>query len=111
MTIPALFRNLILGLTLGVTAQSSLDAKTTPSKIRHPGPVKTVKDAREIAERETGGRATAVRRISLNGASGGWEVHIHMPNEEKGWKCIVDADTRTVYTKDRIPNPDGRKKP
>lgn len=106
MNIPALYLTFLLGFTL----QPSLDAKETPRKIRHAGPVKTVKDARDIAERETGGYATEVKRIHLNGASGGWEVHIHMPNEDKGWKCIIDSDTRMVYTKDRIPNPSKKRK-
>jgi hypothetical protein len=69
------------------------------------GPVSTAKAAKEIAERETGGTALTARRVPLNGASGGWEVEVRMPKEERGWRCVIDADSHSVYTKDRIPNP------
>lgn len=73
------------------------------------GPVRTAKEARVIAEQETGGEAVSARKIPLNGASGGWEVEIRMAGEDRGWRCVVDADTRMVYTKTRIPNPAGKK--
>lgn len=73
------------------------------------GPVRTAKEARAIAEQETGGEAVSARKIALNGASGGWEVEVRMPGEDRGWRCVVDADTRMVYTKARIPNPAGKK--
>jgi len=76
-----------------------------PKKSRRSGPVSTVKEAKVIAEQNTSGVAVSARRVHLNGASGGWEVTVHMPKEERGWRCIVDADTHQVYTKDRIPNP------
>lgn len=66
------------------------------------GPVRTAGEAKAIAERETGGRAVHARRISLNGASGGWEVDVRMPGGEKGWRCIIDSDTRMVHTKTRL---------
>ena len=69
------------------------------------GPVSTATDARAIAEQDTGGRAVSARRIHLNGASCGWEVEVHMPTEARGWRCVVDCDTRAVFTKTRIPNP------
>jgi len=72
---------------------------------RRGGPVGSAKEAKAIAEQETGGNAVSARRIPLNGASGGWEVEVHMPKEDRGWRCIIDADTHGVYTKDRIPNP------
>lgn len=78
--------------------------------IRQRSGVNTEKEAKAIAERETGGRAAEARRIPLNGATGGWEVLVHMADEEKGWKCIIDCDTHGVYTKDRIPNPVPKKK-
>jgi hypothetical protein len=68
-------------------------------------PVKTAREARTIAERNTGGIAVSARCIPLNGATGGWEVDVHMPGEERGWRCIVDNDTHMVHTKTRIPNP------
>jgi len=50
------------------------------------------------------------RKIALNGASAGWEVEVRMSGEDRGWRCIVDADSRSVFTKTRIPNPEARKK-
>jgi hypothetical protein len=83
-----------------------------PSKPRKAATsVHSPKEARAIAERETGGTAVTARRIPLNGATGGWEVEVHMPGEDRGWRCIIDADTHMVYTKERIPNPPtGRRK-
>jgi len=69
-------------------------------------PVRTAKEAKTIAEQETQGLATSARRIALNGATGGWEVVVHMPGEPRGWRCVVDNDTHTVFTKTRIPNPE-----
>lgn len=71
----------------------------------HRGPLVSQKDAKAIAARDTGGIAVSAREIPLNGASGGWEVDVHMPNEAKGWRCVIDDDTRMVHTKERIPNP------
>jgi len=68
-------------------------------------PVKTAREARAIAERDTGGIAVSARPVPLNGATGGWQVDVHMPGEERGWRCIVDNDTHRVFTKTRIPNP------
>lgn len=67
--------------------------------------VHSAKEAKAIAERETGGAAVSAKKIPLNGATGGWEVDVHMPGEDRGWRCIVDSDTRSLRTKDRIPNP------
>ena len=69
------------------------------------GPVRTAKEAKIIAEQETHGLALSAHKIYLNGATGGWEVVVHMPGEERGWRCVVDCDTRSVFTKTRIPNP------
>lgn len=77
---------------------------------RRTGPVRTTKEAKDIAERDTGGIAVSARRIPLNGASCGWEVDVHMPKEDRGWRCTVDCDTHAVYTKDRIPNPPPKKR-
>jgi len=68
-------------------------------------PVKTAREAKTIAEHNTGGIAVSARSIPLNGATGGWEVDVHMPGEDRGWRCIVDNDTHMVHTKTRIPNP------
>jgi hypothetical protein len=80
----------------------------TSTHARTPGTVKSPKEAKAIAERDTGGKATSARRIPLNGASGGWEVEVRMPREDKGWRCIIDADTHMVLSKNRIDQP-GRK--
>lgn len=82
-----------------------LSAGTGQRHKRTGGPVTSSKEAKRIAEQETGGRAVSANRIPLNGASGGWEVDVHMPKDSRGWRCIIDADTRTVYTKTRIDNP------
>ncbi len=71
----------------------------------HRGPLVSQKDAKAIAARDTGGIAVSAREIPLNAASGGWEVDVHMPNETRGWRCVIDDDTRMVHTKERIPNP------
>ena len=69
-------------------------------------PVKTAREAKAIAETATGGIAVGARRVPLNGATGGWEVDLHMPGETRGWRCIVDRDTHQVFTRTRIPNPE-----
>lgn len=84
---------------------TSTGAPGKPKKVRAAGPVHSAREARDIAERETGGIAVNARKTSLNGASCGWEVDVHMPKEDRGWRCMVDCDTHMVHTKDRIPNP------
>jgi hypothetical protein len=69
-------------------------------------PVRTAKEAKSIAEQETRGLAVSARKIQLNGATCGWEVVLHMAGEARGWRCVVDCDTRAVFTKTRIPNPE-----
>ena len=76
-----------------------------PHSRHRSGPVSSAREAKAVAERETGGQAVSARRVPLNGASCGWEVEIRMPKEERGWRCIVDCDTHSIYTKDRIANP------
>ena len=70
----------------------------------------TSTQAKAVAEHDTGGIAVSARRVHLNGATGGWEVDLHMPGEKRGWRCVVDSDTHGVYTKTRIPNPELPKK-
>jgi hypothetical protein len=74
------------------------------------GPVKSAKQAKAIAEQDTGGKAVSARRIPLDGASGGWEVDIRMPREAQGWRCVIDADTRMVHAKTRIDQPGSKGK-
>lgn len=100
-------RTASLALALFVPALV-LSAGTTKPKKPASGLVRSAKEAKAIAERETGGKATSARRIPLNGASGGWEVEVRMPREAKGWRCIIDADTRMVHSKTRIDQPGGK---
>jgi len=99
-------RTASLALALFVPALV-LSAGTTKPKKPASGLIRSAKEAKAIAERETGGKATSARRIPLNGASGGWEVEVRMPREDKGWRCIIDADTRMVHSKTRIDQPGG----
>jgi hypothetical protein len=87
-----------------------LSAATTKPKKHTSGPIKSSKQAKAIAEQETGGKAVLARRIPLNGASGGWEVDIRMPGEHQGWRCIIDSDTHMVHSKTRIAQPSGKGK-
>ena len=98
-------RSLALGAGLALLPALVLQAGTHRPRRRATGTVRTAKEAKVIAEQETGGVAVSARRIPLNGASGGWEVDLHMPREDRGWRCIVDCDTHMVFTRTRIPNP------
>lgn len=80
-----------------------------PALVAQSGPVNSAAKAKAIAEHETGGIAASARRVHLNGATGGWEVDLHMPGEERGWRCVVDSDTHGVYSRTRIPNPQLKK--
>ena len=97
-------RTASLALALLVPAIVLAFGTTKPRK-RASGPVKSAKEAKAIAEQETGGKAVSARRIPLNGASGGWEVVLRMPKEAKGWRCIIDSDTHMVASKTRIDQP------
>ena len=91
-----------LGLALLVPA---IVLAGTTSRKHSAGPIKSSKEAKAIAEQDTGGKAVSARRMALNGASGGWEVDIRMPHEANGWRCIIDADTHMVHSKTRIDQP------
>lgn len=94
----------LLALPL-LTVTPHLSAGTAKSRKHASGPIKSAKEAKAVAEQDTGGKALSARRISLNGASGGWEVDVRMPHGEKGWRCIIDSDTRMVHTKTRVDLP------
>ncbi len=96
---------LTLALACVLAPAPPLCASAKIPKKHTTGVVKSSKEAKAIAEQETGGRAVSARRVPLNGASGGWEVDVHMANEAKGWRCIIDSDTRTVHSKTRIDQP------
>lgn len=72
-------------------------------------PCYTREDAKAIAELETGGKAVSARRIELNGATGGWEVWVRMPDQEQGWRVFIDRDNGKVRRKVACPNPPARK--
>jgi len=101
-------RFLVPALALASVPALILSAGTARPRKHASGLVRTAKEAKTIAEQETGGKAVSARRIPLNGASGGWEVDVHMPNEDRGWRCVIDCDTRSVYTKTHIDNPGGK---
>ena len=63
--------------------------------------------ARQVAEAATGGRAVSFTRVRINGSTvWGFEVRVHMPGKEKGWRCLVDLDfPPKVYSRQEIPNP------
>lgn len=101
-------RPLALGAALALIPALVLSAGTHRARKHAFGLVRTAKEAKTIAEQETGGKAVSARRIPLNGASGGWEVDVRMPHEDRGWRCVIDCDTRSVYTKTHIDNPGGK---
>lgn len=101
------FSHVACGVALMLLPVCPLQAGTRQSRKHTSGTVHTAKEAKAIAERETGGQAVSARRIPLNGASGGWEVEVHMPNEDRGWRCVIDCDTHMVFTKTHIANPAG----
>ena len=101
-------RSLVTALAFALVPALLLSAGTARPRKHASGLVNSAKDAKTIAEQETGGKAVSARRIPLNGASGGWEVDVHMPNENRGWRCVIDCDTRTVHTKTHIDNPGGK---
>ena len=103
-------RVLAFGAALALVPVLVLSAGTPRSRKHAGGPVKTAGEAKSIAERETGGRAVSARRIPLNGASGGWEVDLRMPGEERGWRCVIDSDTHMVHSKARIDQPGAKGK-
>lgn len=87
-----------------------LVAGTAKTGKRAAGPVTSSKEAKAIAEQETGGKAVSARRTALNGASGAWEVEVHMPRDTQGWRCLIDADTHLIHAKTRIPQPGAKAK-
>ncbi|WLT32561.1 PepSY domain-containing protein [Geothrix sp. PMB-07] len=103
--------SLALALAMAfVIPAATLSAAGSKSHKHASGPVKSAKEAKAIAEQDTGGKATSARRVPLNGASGGWEVDVRMPHESQGWRCVVDADTHMVHTKTRIDQPGAKGK-
>jgi len=99
-----------MGIALLVASSTVLMAGPSKSRKHPAGAIRTAKEAKVVAEQDTGGQAVNARRIPLNGASGGWEVEVRMPHEDRGWRCIIDADTRMVHSKTRIEQPGAKGK-
>lgn len=98
-------RILPLGAALALVPALVLVASAPKSRKHTAGAIRNAKEAKAIAEQDTGGKAVSARRIALNGASGAWEVEVRMPREDRGWRCIIDSDTRMMHTKTRIEQP------
>jgi uncharacterized membrane protein YkoI len=98
-------------LTLALFVPALVCAASTSKGHKHTsGPVKSSKEAKAIAEQETGGKAVSAKRIPLNGATGGWEVDVRVAHENQGWRCIIDSDTHMIHSKTRINQPNDREK-
>lgn len=89
---------------LALAAPPDQGATRRPMTV-HPRPLASASQAKAIAARETGGHPVNARQIPLNGATGGWEVLVRMPEGSRGWRCIIDSDTRTLRRREAIPNP------
>ena len=63
--------------------------------------------ARQLVEAATGGKCVSFRRMRINGSTrDGFEIEVHMPGKDKGWRCEVDMDNPPkIYRKKEIPNP------
>lgn len=92
-------------LAVAICLLGSGPAPATPMNAPRHAHLDEWKEARRVAEGETGGKAVQTRRIDLNGSSGGYEVMIRMEGREKGWRLIIDRDTWRVRHKYAVPNP------
>lgn len=61
--------------------------------------------AKAVAECETLGEAVSARLVKGGAGFGRWEVLVHMPGAEQGWRCFIRRDTSILEGKERIPNP------
>lgn len=68
-------------------------------------PCTTPEEAKAVAECETLGEAVTVRRIEQSDGTKGWEVLVHMPGRNYGWRCTIDLALGKLRTKEAIPNP------
>ena len=63
------------------------------------------KSAKRIAELATGGEAVRAQKVPHNGSIHAWEVLVHMPGKEQGWRVVINWDDGKVLGKEAIPNP------
>ena len=68
----------------------------------------TRNEAKEIAEVETLGEAIATRLVHAKGSTH-WEVTVHMAEEERGWRVLIDRETGKLWDMVAIKNPAPRK--
>jgi len=72
-------------------------------------PCLTPEAAMAAAEIETGGQAVQARLIRNHTAGfGTWEVLVHLPGADHGWRCLISRDTGRLLKKRPIPNPAAR---
>ena len=72
-------------------------------------PCRTSDEAKAIAECATLGEAVTVLGIVQTDGTKGWEVLVHMPKKEKGYRCIIDWDLAKVRYQETIQNPPSRR--
>ena len=68
----------------------------------------TRNEAKEIAEVETLGEAIAARLVHAKGTTH-WEITVHMADQERGWRVLIDRATGKVWDMVSIRNPPPRK--
>ena len=67
------------------------------------------KSAKRIAELATGGEAVRAQKVPHNGSIHAWEVLVHMPKQEQGWRITIDRDNSRILKRERVDNPASRK--
>ena len=92
---------------------SQPDIRRTKPRSSQQSRQQLIREAKGVAEVETGGRAVAARRVALNGTCspdglGGVEVLVHLPGQRKGWRCFIDSNTLKLRRQEAIPNPGPR---
>ena len=69
-------------------------------------PCLTPEAAKAVAEHATLGEAvTAIQIANHTAGFGAWEVLVHMPGEDQGWRCVISRDSGKLLKKQRIQNP------
>lgn len=104
----SMLRNALLACGLATCATPALQSRVPLQQACAPGSREYAYEsdrAKGVAAVEVGGEALAARLIDLNGATGGWEVLVRMPQGGKGWKVVIDRDTWAVRSKEQVPNP------
>ncbi len=69
-------------------------------------PCLTPEQAKAVAESATLGEAVSARRIVTHTAGfGEWEVLVHLPEGDHGWRCVISRDSGKLLKQERIKNP------